>query len=103
MISSRAELRIQILRGILPISCPQCPIMNTIYHLDLQKQLYDANINSYQHALLCVRHHAKHFIMYISPFDMRLVQPIILPPFTHMNPGTEALMNLSQARANKQQ
>ena len=64
-LSSRAELRIQILRGILPISCPHCPIMNTIYQLDLQKLFYDANINSYQHALLCVRHHAKHYIMYI--------------------------------------
>lgn len=49
-LSSRVELRIQILRGILPISCPHCPIMNTIYQLDLQKLFYDANINNYQHA-----------------------------------------------------
>lgn len=49
-LSSRVELRIQNLRGILPNSCPHCPIMNTIYQLDLQKLFYDANINSYQHA-----------------------------------------------------
>ena len=48
---SRVELRIQIVRGIPPTSCLHCPVMNNIYQLDLQKLFYDANINSYQHAM----------------------------------------------------
>lgn len=106
-LGSRAELRIKILRGILPTSCLCCPIMNTIYQLDLQKIFYGA-INSQQHASsTCYVSGTtpSTILSVLAPLIITILRgryiTIILPSSAHMNTGAESLMNLSKIRARK--